>query len=304
MVSEKNGTLTYLRLGVAVRPELGRLSQQAASEPRAVPLPLVRDDLHLQATTPRTSAAYLTGADAVVDQVLDIPLQPAAKVLVQRATTREHDVLVQTTTNVDGAGLDNAVDHGGQGRQEVGAVDLRVEEDLGRQEALVAHVNGDLAAAGLEHGVLREACGIAVETAELLDNVRAHVAVLLLDLLGCLEGGVGLAAVTEEGLDEVCDVATGDGDRLDRRADDVSLGNGDDVGDTITGIDDSSGQRAILHLGGRPRCCKGEDGLHGDVETGAVEGLEEDLGCVFSVLGRVQGLGNGQPADAKSEGSV
>jgi hypothetical protein len=30
--------------------------------------------------------------------------------------------------------------------------------------------------------------------------------------------------------------------------------------------------------------------LHSDVKTGAVEGLEEDLGGVFSVLGRVQWL--------------
>lgn len=258
-------TLTHLRLGVAVRPELGRLSQQTTSEPRTVPLPLVRDDLHLQATAPRASAANLAGADAVVDQVLDVPLQPAAKVLVQRATTREHDVLVQATTDVDGAGLDDAVDHGGQGRQEVGAVDLRVEEDLGRQEALVAHVNGDLASAGLEDGVLGESCWIPVETAELLDDIRANVAVLLLDLLGSLEGRVGLAAVTEEGLDEVCDIATGDGDRLDRRADDVSLGDGDHMGDTVTRVDDSSGQRAVLHLGGGPRCGEGEDGLHGDI---------------------------------------
>ena len=293
--------MTYLRLGVAVRPELGRLSQQATSEPRTVPLPLVRDNLHLQATAPRTSATHLTGADAIVDQMLDVTLQPTTKVLVQRATTREHDVLVQTTTNVDGAGLDDAVNDGGQGRKEVGAVDLRVEEDLGRQEALVAHIDGDFASTRLEDRVLRESCGITVETAELLDDIRAHVAMLLLDLLGCLEGRVGLAAVTEQGLDEVCDVATGDGDRLDRRADDVSFGNGDHMRNTVTRVDDSSGQRAVLHLGGGPRCGKGEDGLHGDIKTGAVEGLEEDLGGVFSVLGRVQGLENeGQPADMKA----
>lgn len=294
--------MSYLRLGVAVRPELGRLSQQTTSEPRTVPLPLVRDDLHLQATAPRASAAHLTGADAVVDQVLDVSLQPAAKVLVQRATTREHDVLVQATTDIDGAGLDDTVDDGGQGREEVGAVDLRVEEDLGRQETLIADVNGNLASTGLEDGVLRESCGVAVETAELLDDIRADIAVRLLDLLGSLERGVRLTAVTQEGLDEVCNIATGDWDRLDRGTDDVSLGHGNDMGNTVTGVDDSSGQRAVLHLGGGPGCGEGEDGLHGDVETGAVEGLEEDLGGVFSVLGRVQGLEDeGQPVRVTAE---
>lgn len=54
---------TYLGLSVAVRPELGRLSQQATTEPGAVPLPLVRDNLDFEAATLGAAAAYLAGAN-------------------------------------------------------------------------------------------------------------------------------------------------------------------------------------------------------------------------------------------------
>lgn len=62
------------------------------------------------------------------------------------------------------------------------------------------------------------------------------------------------------------------------------------MGHTVTGVDDGTSEGPVLHLGGGPRRSQGEDSLHGDVETGAVEGFEEDLGGVFSVLGGVQGL--------------
>ncbi len=99
--------------------------------------------------------------------------------------------------------------------------------------------------------VLCEARGVAVEAGELLDDVRAHVAVLLLDVLGRLERRVGLAAVAQQRLHKVRDVAAGDGDRLDRGPDHVALGHGDDVRDAVARVDDGTCQGPVVDLGGR-----------------------------------------------------
>jgi hypothetical protein len=63
--------------------------------------------------------------------------------------------------------------------------------------------------------VLHEPAAVAVEPSKLLDNVRADIAVLLLDLLRRLERRVGLTAVSEKRLDKVGNISTGDWDRLD-----------------------------------------------------------------------------------------
>lgn len=75
---------------------------------------------------------------------------------------------------------------------------------------------------------------VGVVLSELLDNVLADVGVVLLDLLGDAELILGrdlgrFATVTQELLHERGNVAAGDGDVLDRRADDVALGDGDGV---------------------------------------------------------------------------
>ena len=131
--------------------------------------------------------------------------------------------LVEPAAHVDGRRLDDVVDDVGQRGQKVAGVDFGVEEDLGGQEALVADVDRHLAAGQLLDHVLLEALGFAVEARELLDDVGAHVAQLLLDLLGRLERRVGLAAVAQQRLHKVGDVAPCDRDRLDGRADDIAL---------------------------------------------------------------------------------
>lgn len=230
---------------MAIRPELRRLTQQTTTKPGTMSLSLVRDNLDLETTTLRTTAAHLASADPRVDEVLDIALQPTPEILVQCATTRENDVLVETAPDVDGALLDDAVDDDGEGRQEVRRVDLRVEEDLGGKEALVADVDGYLATTRLADHVLREAAAVAVEAGEFLHDIGANVTVFFFNLLGCLEGAVGLSPVSEQRLYEVGDVSAGDGDRLDGGTDDVTFGDGNDVRDTVTGVDDGTGQRPI-----------------------------------------------------------
>ena len=162
-----------------------------------MPLPLVGNDLNLEATALGTTAPDLASTDASIHKVLDIPLQPATKVLVQGAAAGENNVLVEAAADVDRALLDDAIDDDREGRKEVGRVNFGVEEDLGGQESLVSDVDGDLAAAGLPDDVLGEAAPIAIEARKLLDNVGAHIAVFLLDLLGRLQRAVGLAPVSQ-----------------------------------------------------------------------------------------------------------
>jgi len=87
--------------------------------------------------------------------------------------------------------------------------------------------------------------GLAVVLVELLDNVGANIAVQLLDALGDLTKSL---ALTEELLNKLGDAATGNGDVLDGRTNDVAFSDGDDVGHTITRVDDSTGESALGNL--------------------------------------------------------
>ena len=278
---------------MAIAPKLGCLAQQAASEPRSMPLPPMLDDLDLQPATPRASAPRLGRPDPFLDQMLHVALQAAAEGLVQRGAAAEDDVLVEAAADIDRGGLDDRVDDGGERGEEVGRVDLRVEEDLRGEEALVPDVDRDARAAGHGGGDLElaeELVGLLVEAAELLDDVRTDVAFLLLDSFGGLQAAVGLAPVPQQLLHEVGDVPPGEVHALDRGPDHVALGHGDDVRDALARVDDGAGQGAVRDFGRGPGGGEGEHGLDGDVEPRAVERLEHDLGCVFAVFWRVERL--------------
>lgn len=220
----------------------------------------------------------------------DIALQAAPKVLVQGRSSRQDNVLVEASPDVDGGRLDDTVDNSREGGQEVGGVDFGVEEDFRGEESLVSDIDVDAAAIGRGHGVFQEPVRLAVVASELLNNIRAYVTMFFLYFLCSLETAVWLAAVAEKVLYEIRDVSTSDGYALDGGADDVALSDGDNVGHTIAGVDNGAGQGSIGDLGGCPGCGKGKDCLDGNVETGAVERLEHDLGRVLAVLGRIQGL--------------
>jgi len=95
---------------MTIRPKLRRLPKQAATKPWTMTLALVRDDLDLQTPALGTAAAQLALADALVYQLLDVALQAATKVFVQRAAAGQDDVLVQAAAHVDGRRLDDLVD--------------------------------------------------------------------------------------------------------------------------------------------------------------------------------------------------
>ena len=148
--------------------------------------------------------------------------------------------------------MDDAVHDGGEWGEEVGGVDFRVEEDFGGEEALVADVHGDAAPVRLGDRVPQKAIRLVVEAGELLDDVGAHVAVLFLDLSGRFEARVWFASVSQEGLYEVGDVSTGNGDAFDRTANDISFRYWYDVRYAISGINDRAGERSIGDFGRCP----------------------------------------------------
>ena len=152
-----------------------------------------RTDLH------QVAAARLAAGNTTVHDGLDIPLQPLAKVFEHGGTARQDNVLVQTSTDVDGRGLDDRVDDFGQGSEEIGRVDLGVEEDFRGEETLVANVqlvflssaqvdiwNKKAHSAGDAVFTL-ESCKVAIRIPvvffELFDDILANIGVVLFDLL-------------------------------------------------------------------------------------------------------------------------
>ena len=111
---------------------------------------------------------------------------------------------------------------------------------------------------------------------ELFDDVLTDIAVLLFDLARDLQLVFGryvrhLSAFTHEVQHELGDVATCDGDVLDGTSNDVPLRAGNDMSNTITGVNDSTRKRAVCDAVRGPRRSESEDRLYGNVQALDVE---------------------------------
>jgi hypothetical protein len=286
--------LIVLSLGVAGLEELRKRSKHGTTEPHSITLHVVRDNIDFDGCGLHLAVGELDGLlVTILDKLLNITLKPTREILEHSGATAQHDVLVETTTAIDGAGLNGLIDEDGERGKEVAGEDLGVEEDLRSKETLVTDVDlVGLLADGVGGLVDSEPLGgLSIVLGKLLGDIGAHVGVELLDALGHLErlrGRDALITLTEELLDESSDITTGKRDVLDARADNVTLSNRDNVGHTITTVDNGTGEGTILDLLLCPGGSKSKHGLHGDVETGDVEGLEEDLCKILTVLGSVQ----------------
>ena len=168
---------------------------------------------------------------------------------------------------------------------------LRFEEDFGREESFVTDIDSSGLSVRVGDGVrLEPVVRLAIVTRKFLNNIRADVAVLLLDALGGRKRRVRLATLSEQRLNKLRDVAASDGHTLDRRANDVAFGDGDNVSDTGTRVDYGTSKGSVLDLRAGPRSSEGEHGLYSNVQTGDVERLKHDLGGGFTVLRGVQWL--------------
>ena len=152
--------------------------------------------------------------------------------------------------------------------------DGRLEESLRGTEALVAN-GDDLTVRKLVR--LLEA-GALLGSLDLLLEVKSDVAKLLLDVTNDFtlgRGGEGVAALSKNLHEVVGKVTTSHVDTGNGVGKSETLVDGDNVGDTVTGVeDDTSGTTGGV---------QGQDSLDGDVESGGVEGLEDDLGHLLTV---------------------
>lgn len=98
---------------------------------------IAHDGLYLEVTARR----HLARRDPLIHDPLQIALQPPPKVIKHGAAARQDNVRVQPAADVDRRVLDHLVDDLRERGQEVGRVDLGVEEDFGGEESLVADVD-------------------------------------------------------------------------------------------------------------------------------------------------------------------
>jgi len=90
-----------------------------------------------------SSAEFFRLLQAEVNGSLDITRKTFGEILEHGGSSRKNNILVQTTAGIDGRVLDDSVHNFRKGSQEVRAGNLRVEEDLRSQKALISHVNGE-----------------------------------------------------------------------------------------------------------------------------------------------------------------
>jgi hypothetical protein len=84
------------------------------------------------------------------------------------------------------------------------------------------------------------------------------------------------------------DIASSNGYVLDRTSDDVTFGAGNNVGDTVTRVDDCSSKITIRNSVGRPRRGQSKDCLDSNVQALDIERLEEDLRSLLPIFRRIE----------------
>ena len=188
-------------------------------------------------------------------------------------TTGEDDVGEEVLADVDVALADGLGDEGGVAVTVAETDEVGLEEGLRAAEAL--RLDGDDGGIGeLELGL----DGLVVLLLHFLVVVEGDVAGLFLDVADDFlfgGGGEGGTAFHEELHHVLGEVAAGEIDTADGVGHGETFVDGDSVGDTIAGVEDDTG--------GAASGVEGEDGLDADVHSGDVEGLEHDLGHLFTV---------------------
>jgi len=255
--------LVVLLLGDPHSLEGGEGSQDGATNPDRVLSLWWGDDLDLH-------GGWGEGGDLLLHSV--------GNTWVHGGTTGEDVVGVEVLSDINIALHDGVVgglvDTGGLHTDEG-----RLEEGLGAPEPLVT--DGDDLAVGKLVGLLEGGGGGG--GGHLLLEVEGDVAELLLDVSDDLSLGGGDEAVASLGEDlheVVGEISTGKIESHDGVWESVTLVHWDVVGNSITGVEDDTG--------GSARGVEGEHGLDGDVHGWEVEGLEHDLGHLFSVSFWVQ----------------
>jgi len=263
-VDNAGTSLVELLLGDPHFLEGGERSQDGATDPDGV-FPLGRsDDLDLHGG--RSHAG-------------DLFLHTIGDTGVHGGTTRQDGVGVEILTDIDVA-LHDGVEGSLMNADNLHTQEGWLEDGLGAAETLVT--NGDDLSVGQLVGLFERRGGLS--DVHLILEVESDVAKLLLDVTDdlALSGGhEGVTTLGEDLHEVVGQVASGQVETQDGVGEGVTLVDGDGVGNTITGVKNDTG--------GTARGVQGEHGLDTDVHGGSVEGLEGDLGHLFSVGLRVEG---------------
>jgi hypothetical protein len=197
-----------------------------------------------------------------------------ATVCTLRNRSTYHDnVAVQVFPDIDIA-LHDGVESGDVDATALETQDRRLEKSLGSTETLVA--NGDDLTIGKLVRLLQ--AGALAGGLNLLLEVESDVAELLLDVTDDFALGSGREGVTtlSQDLHEVISqIATSHVDTGDGVGKRETLVDGDNVSDTVTGVEHDTG--------GTSGRVQGQHGLNGDVERRGVECLEDDLGHLLAV---------------------
>jgi len=182
--------LLIVCLGMAVRVKVGQRCQQRATIPDSVSLLLVGDHVHVNASGPHVgSRSGLAGLDPLVDYEFQILLKTSSKVFEHCRASGKDDILVKSTTDIDGRRLNRIINDSGQRGEKVAGVNLGVEEDLWREESLEANIDRVLPSSDAVLAVVSLEVFVRVQVvlSELFDNILANVRIVLLDGLGDLE---------------------------------------------------------------------------------------------------------------------
>merc|ERR1719336_1627796 len=149
-----------------------------------------------------------------------------------------------------------------------------LEESLRSTESLIA--NGDDLAIGKFIRLFQGSGGSS--GGHFLLKVKGNIAKILLDVTDNFtlsSGGERVTTLSEDLHEVVGELTASQVQTEDSMGKSITLIDGDSVGDTITRVHDNTS--------GTTRGIKGEDSLDGNIHGGHVEGLEHDLGHLFTV---------------------
>ena len=187
--------------------------------------------------------------------------------------TYHDNVSVEILSDIDVA-LHDGVEGGDVDTAALKTQDRRLEEGFGGTETLVA--DGDDLTVGKLVRLLQ--AGALSGGLDLLLEVEGNVAELLLDVTDDFTlggGGEGITALGKNLHEVVGQVTASHIDTGNGVGESETFVDGDDVGDTITGVEHDTG--------GTTGSVQRQHGLDGYVESGGVEGLEDDLGHLLTV---------------------
>merc|ERR1719476_804539 len=156
----------------------------------------------------------------------------------------------------------------------------RLEESLGGTESLIA--DGDDLAVGKFIRLLQGGGGSS--SGHFLLKIKGNIAELLLDVTDNFtlsSGGERVTTLSEDLHEVVGEFTTSQVQTENSMGKSITLIDGNSVGDTITRVHDNTS--------GTTRGIQGEDSLDGNIHGGHVEGLEHDLGHLFTVSLGIEG---------------